>query len=191
MRSFAPLAFAAAVAAFPGGAPSGLKPSEPNPAGCQATYNGKFGISTVNVTSGKRSLDKRDAAVFQLKDGVLTDSANRIADVVANNQFQFDGPPAQAGAKYDAGFAICPNMTLALGPSTIFQACLSGTFYNIYYGNNAPQCHDVYIQIVPMGANGAPAPVPAMGSAGVMGDGQPTAGPGASQICKLLSSQFS
>ncbi|KAI5810367.1 hypothetical protein BZA77DRAFT_288014 [Pyronema omphalodes] len=82
-----------------------------------------------------------------LKAGRLTDSLGRIGSIVSNRQFQFDGPPAQAGAIYTAGWGICDDGALALGPSKVFWRCLSGHFYNLYDQNIAPQCEVIYLQV--------------------------------------------
>ncbi|KAM3551715.1 hypothetical protein MY1884_007587 [Beauveria asiatica] len=151
----AALGFAATVAAVPQGAPSGLKPEGSAPEGCTGTYNGKFEISIFKLAgSSKRSIEKRDcsgdkALVMDLKDGVLTDSKGRIGSIVSNYQFQFDGPPAQAGALYTAGFSTCQNGSLAIGPSTVFYQCRSGGFYNLYDRHWAEQCEPVEIVAMP------------------------------------------
>ncbi|ODQ62924.1 hypothetical protein WICANDRAFT_26623 [Wickerhamomyces anomalus NRRL Y-366-8] len=83
-----------------------------------------------------------------LKDSVLTDSAGRIGSIVANRQFQFDGPPPQAGAIYAAGWSITEDGYLALGDSDKFYQCLSGNFYNLYDENVADQCHEIKLEAV-------------------------------------------
>jgi hypothetical protein len=84
-----------------------------------------------------------------LENGILTDSQGRIGSIVANHQFQFDGPPSQAGAIYDAGWAVCANGYLALGSSEKFYQCRSGGFYNIYDKSIGSQCQQVMIEILP------------------------------------------
>ena len=79
-----------------------------------------------------------------LADGILHDSHGRIGYIASNYQFQFDNPP-QAGAIYTAGFSVCSNGSLALGGSTVFYQCLSGSFYNLYNENVAAQCSPVTI----------------------------------------------
>ncbi|KAM3506967.1 hypothetical protein MY11210_007340 [Beauveria gryllotalpidicola] len=151
----AALGLAATVAAAPQGAPSGLKPDGSAPEGCTGTFNGKFEISIFKLAgSSKRSIEKRDcsgdkALVLELNDSVLTDSKGRIGSIVSNYQFQFDGPPAQAGAIYTAGFSTCQNGSLALGPSTVFYQCRSGDFYNLYDRHWAEQCEPVEIVAMP------------------------------------------
>ncbi|KAK1471059.1 covalently-linked cell wall protein [Colletotrichum cuscutae] len=182
MRSFAiiPAALATLAVAMPQAA---LKPSASPPAGCSTSYTGNFGLTVVEL--GKRSLDKRGSCTgtgsldLTLKDGVLTDSQGRTGSIVANYQFQFDGP-AQAGAIYTSGFSVCSNGSLALGGSTTFYRCLSGDFYNLYDRHWAEQCSPIHLSALPCGAN---APVPSGQVVGttmvvttlvtVIGDGQP------------------
>jgi hypothetical protein len=84
------------------------------------------------------------ALACTLKDGVLKDPYNRIGSVVANYQFQFDGPP-QAGAIYTGGFSVCKNGSLALGDSAIWWRCMSGEFGNLYDRWIGDQCSEVRI----------------------------------------------
>lgn len=63
---------------------------------------------------------------MKLNNHVLTDSLGRIGSIVANRQFQFDGPPAQAGAIYTGGWSVCADGVLALGSSKQFYQCDSG-----------------------------------------------------------------
>lgn len=83
-----------------------------------------------------------------LKDSMLTDSKGRVGAIVANRQFQFDGPPPQAGSIYAAGWSITSDGKLALGDSDVFYQCKSGDFYNLYDENVAAQCEPVYLSIV-------------------------------------------
>lgn len=92
-----------------------------------------------------------------LHNGKLTDSKGHTGYIASNNQFQFDGPP-QAGALYTSGFSVCANGSLALH-SAVWYSCLSGDFYNLYDYNKAPQCFEVYLEVV--GSGGAtPAKTP-------------------------------
>ncbi|KAI5952103.1 hypothetical protein KGF57_004195 [Candida theae] len=86
--------------------------------------------------------------VIKLQDGVLTDSHGRIGAIVANRQFQFDGPPPQAGSIYAAGWSISSDGYLTLGDSKVFYQCLSGDFYNLYDENVAAQCNAVKLKII-------------------------------------------
>ncbi|KAG7809526.1 hypothetical protein KL921_003523 [Ogataea angusta] len=94
------------------------------------------------------SCKKEGALAMTLKDGILYDSDGRIGSIVANRQFQFDGPPPQAGAIYADGWSISPDGYLAIGNSTIFYQCLSGTFYNLYDQSIGGQCNEVYLKAV-------------------------------------------
>jgi hypothetical protein len=75
---------------------------------------------------------------------VLTDGWNRTGSVVANHQFQFDGPP-QAGAIYTGGFSVCQNKSLAIGGTTRWWNCLSGSFNNLYDEWIGEQCMEIRI----------------------------------------------
>ncbi|CEP21402.1 unnamed protein product [Cyberlindnera jadinii] len=83
-----------------------------------------------------------------LNGSVLTDSRGRIGSIVANRQFQFDGPPPQAGAIYAAGWSITTDGYLALGDSDVFYQCLSGSFYNLYDESIGDQCTAIHLEIV-------------------------------------------
>ncbi|KKA03246.1 hypothetical protein D499_0C01970 [Hanseniaspora uvarum DSM 2768] len=83
-----------------------------------------------------------------LEDGILKDSHDRIGSIVANRQFQFDGPTPQAGAIYAGGWSISPEGNLVLGEDDIFFQCLSGNFYNIYDEYVAEQCYPVNLQVL-------------------------------------------
>ena len=85
---------------------------------------------------------------MSIKDGILTDGKGRVGSIVANRQFQFDGPPPQAGALYAAGWSITPDGNLALGDQDVFYQCLSGDFYNLYDESIATQCHPVHLQAI-------------------------------------------
>lgn len=147
-----------------------LTPTASAPASCATDYAGSFEITPYKLASKRNVVvEKRDTLVLSLKGSVLTDAQGRIGDVVANHQFQFDGPPAQTGAIYTGGFSICSNNSLALGGSTIFYQCLSGSFYNLYDESIGNQCIPVELAVSPAG------------SASQAGDGQPTAASAASQ----------
>lgn len=82
-----------------------------------------------------------------LENSILFDSRGRIGSIVANDQFQFDGPTPQSGAVYTAGWSIYDGK-LALGQSTTFYQCLSGNFYNLYDISIGSQCIAVELEIV-------------------------------------------
>jgi len=84
-------------------------------------------------------------AKMTLKNGVLKDQSGRTGYIADNRQFQFDAPP-QAGAQLTAGYSLCKvgdASFLALGQSTTWWQCLSGSFFNLYDQNIAPQCNAV------------------------------------------------
>lgn len=81
-----------------------------------------------------------------LEKSILKDSKGRIGSIVANRQFQFDGPPPQAGAIYAAGWSISDG-NLAIGNSTTFYQCLSGTFYNLYDRSLGEHCKPVFLEV--------------------------------------------
>ena len=82
-----------------------------------------------------------------LSGGVLKDGKGRTGYIASNQQFQFDSPP-QAGAIYTSGFSVCGNGSLALGGSSIFYQCLSGTFFNLYSVSQGAQCNPVTINAI-------------------------------------------
>lgn len=82
-----------------------------------------------------------------LNDGILLDSHGRTGYIASNYQFQFD-KPAQSGAVYTSGWSVCGNGSLALGGSTTFYQCLSGSFYNLYTENWAAQCSPITIDVL-------------------------------------------
>lgn len=98
---------------------------------------------------------------MSLTDGELRDSKGRVGAIVANRQFQFDGPPPQAGTIYAAGWSFVPadvaglgekqsdtkegGFKLALGDQTTFYKCLSGDFYNLYDESIGAQCSAIEI----------------------------------------------
>ncbi|KAK6205157.1 uncharacterized protein RJT21DRAFT_13402 [Scheffersomyces amazonensis] len=89
-----------------------------------------------------------NSLAMTLNKSILTDSHGRIGSIVANRQFQFDGPPPQAGAIYAAGWSITNDGFLALGDADVFYQCLSGDFYNLYDENVAAQCEPVKLKII-------------------------------------------
>lgn len=89
-----------------------------------------------------------DSLTMTLKNTVLTDGKGRIGAIVANRQFQFDGPPPQAGSIFAAGWSITDSGLLALGNSAVFFQCKSGDFYNLYDQNVAAQCEPVHLSVI-------------------------------------------
>jgi hypothetical protein len=90
----------------------------------------------------------KNSLSMTIKGGELRDSKGRIGAIVANRQFQFDGPPPQAGSIYAGGWSVTKDGYLALGDSTEFYQCQSGDFYNLYDKNVAAQCGPVKLAVV-------------------------------------------
>ncbi|CAM9016876.1 unnamed protein product [Wickerhamomyces anomalus] len=117
----------------------------------------KSSESLAKATDSSKSSDDNVKAVscknpgslaLSLNGSVLTDSSGRVGSIVSNRQFQFDGPPPQAGAIYAAGWSITEEGVLALGDSDKFYQCLSGNFYNLYDENVADQCHEIKLEVI-------------------------------------------
>lgn len=150
-----------------------LTPTGSAPEGAATDFTSTFGIGVLTLaqdgstpTTSSAPVAKRDdqpdAATYikqyatksdgslslTLGQSVLSDEAGRIGSIVANRQFQFDGPPPQDGAIYAAGWSITPDGVLALGDQTTFYQCLSGNFYNLYDENVAEQCNQINLQVV-------------------------------------------
>ncbi|KAF1847062.1 uncharacterized protein K460DRAFT_363170 [Cucurbitaria berberidis CBS 394.84] len=170
MRSsgfLAPLFLAASSLAQ--GVQEGIAPSSGPPEGCETTAQGNFTIGTLKIGShhAKRETAQQaaDGALFcTVKDGVLRDQYGRTGSVVANHQFQFDGPP-QAGAIYTGGFAVCKNDSLAIGGTTRWWQCNSGPFYNLYDEWIGEQCEEIRIQIAFLDQPSSSSSTPASSSA--------------------------
>ncbi|TLS28551.1 hypothetical protein PpBr36_01434 [Pyricularia pennisetigena] len=155
--------FAAAVNAQ--GVTADISPPTKAPAGCQASFPGKFEVTVIPAKLAKRdgdsvlslrAIQKRKECghdgvlVVTLSNSVTKDALLRTGYIASNYQFQFD-QPAQAGALYTAGFSLCPNGLMALGNSTQFWQCKSGDFWNLYDRNWAPQCDPVVLKAMPCG----------------------------------------
>lgn len=142
----APLFFAATTLAQ--GVAEGIAPDSSAPEGCKTTVSGKFMIGTLeNPSLNKRESASNGDLLCTLEDGILHDQYGRTGSVVANHQFQFDGPP-QAGAIYTGGFSVCSNNSLAIGGTTRWWRCMSGNFGNLYDESIGGQCHEIRIQAV-------------------------------------------
>ncbi|KAF1922824.1 uncharacterized protein M421DRAFT_426449 [Didymella exigua CBS 183.55] len=129
----------------------GIAPSSPAPAGCETTVKGNFTISVENSFSARSKRETAQEAsdgalLCTLEDGILRDQYSRTGSVVANRQFQFDGPP-QAGAIYTGGFSVCQNNSLAIGGTTRWWRCMSGTFGNLYDESIGDQCSEIRIVV--------------------------------------------
>ncbi|CAO2655291.1 Nn.00g103550.m01.CDS01 [Neocucurbitaria sp. VM-36] len=162
----APLFFAATSLAQ--GVEEGIAPSESAPDGCETTAQGNFTIGTLKIESKAKRETAQEAAdgvlFCTLEDGILRDQYGRTGSVVANHQFQFDGPP-QAGAIYTGGFSICQNDSLAIGGTTRWWQCNSGAFNNLYDEWIGDQCEEIRIQIGFESTSSASSSMPASTSA--------------------------
>ena len=122
------------------------------------------------------------------------DNKQRTGYIASNNQFQFDAP-VQDGAIYTAGWSVCGNTSLALGPTTNFYRCLSGSFYNLYNTNDAKQCELVAIGAVPCGSGSLPSQSVAISASGgaapvtASSDGQPEPTGAASPVTQITDGQ--
>ncbi|ODV82328.1 uncharacterized protein CANTADRAFT_45249 [Suhomyces tanzawaensis NRRL Y-17324] len=85
---------------------------------------------------------------MNLSGGILKDAKGRVGAIVANRQFQFDGPPPQAGSIFAAGWSVTHDGNLALGSDDVFFQCASGDFYNLYDQNVAAQCTPVKLSVI-------------------------------------------
>ncbi|KAF8247796.1 hypothetical protein K440DRAFT_681476 [Wilcoxina mikolae CBS 423.85] len=139
----------------PDGVWDSIAPQGGPPAGCKSDSTFRFGMMPRLAPAGAvpsgpmmTICDDPNKLSMNLRNSKLTDKMGRIGSIVANRQFQFDGPPAQAGAIYTAGWSICPDdATLALGLSKEFWRCLSGDFYNIYDQSIGGQCQRIFLQV--------------------------------------------
>ncbi|PUU72347.1 hypothetical protein B9Z19DRAFT_1137918 [Tuber borchii] len=134
------------------GVPETIRPPGTSPQGCIDSYPETIGFkaadSPLAVSVVETHCIQPGSLRMSLQNGVLVDHHGRIGSIVANRQFQFDGPPAQAGAIYTGGWSICPDNSIALGPQKQFYACASGNFENIYDMMIAKYCQPIFINIV-------------------------------------------
>lgn len=115
----------------------------------QTSENVAAAAATEAPSSGiQQACIGNDNLAMTLKDSILRDGAGRVGAIVSNRQFQFDGPPPQAGSIYAAGWSITQDGLLALGEGTEFFQCKSGDFYNLYDQNVAEQCEPVHLSII-------------------------------------------
>jgi len=197
------LAAAGAVSAASSAYVETLSPTASAPAGCATSYSGSFEITVVKPST-KRSVEKRSTCsasgtlIATLTDGVLTDSEGRIGGIVSNGQFQFDGPPSQAGTIYNKGWSVCGNGSLALGDSAVFYQCLSGDFYNLYDVSTGAQCSEVLVDVLPCDSAAAgtaasaatDGQVTAASAAAQVTDGQVTAGSAVTAAAQITDGQI-
>lgn len=129
----------------------GIAPDASAPEGCKTTVETPFRIGTLENPTLNRRETAQEASdgelLCTLEDGILHDQYGRTGSIVANQQFQFDGPP-QAGAIYTGGFSVCGNDSLAIGGSTRWWRCMSGAFGNLYDQWIGDQCHEIRIQAI-------------------------------------------
>ncbi|KAI8686719.1 hypothetical protein NCS56_00332700 [Fusarium sp. Ph1] len=160
--SLAFLAFVASTFAAPQAVTEDIRPKSGPPKGCRESYDGTFEVTIYKSGKSKRDTQPRECngegvLVMTLKDGVLKDAQGRTGYISDSYQFQFDEPP-QSGSIFTAGFSVCSNGTLALGPSAVFWQCQSGDFYNLYDRHWAEQCSPVEFGIMPCGEGSKDAP---------------------------------
>ncbi|UPK96952.1 hypothetical protein LCI18_007887 [Fusarium solani-melongenae] len=160
--SLAFLALVASTFAAPQAVTEDIRPKSGPPKGCSESYDGTFEVTIYKSGKSKRGVQSRECngegvLVMTLKDGVLKDAQGRTGYISDSYQFQFDEPP-QSGSIFTAGFSVCSNGTLALGPSAIFWQCQSGDFYNLYDRHWAEQCSPVEFGIMPCGKGSKDAP---------------------------------
>ncbi|RSL56189.1 hypothetical protein CEP54_008981 [Fusarium duplospermum] len=160
--SLAFLALVASTFAAPQAVTEDIRPENGPPKGCSESYDGTFEVTIYKSGKSKRDTQPRECngegvLVMTLKDGVLKDAQGRTGYISDSYQFQFDKPP-QSGSIFTAGFSVCSNGTLALGPSAVFWQCLSGDFYNLYDRHWAEQCSPVEFGIMPCGEGSKDAP---------------------------------
>ncbi|KAF2743559.1 hypothetical protein M011DRAFT_471307 [Sporormia fimetaria CBS 119925] len=126
--------------------PEGIAPDAPPPAGCETSVPRPFTLGIKNLFRKRETAQEaaQTLLLVTLSDSILHDPTNRTGSIVANYQFQFDGPP-QAGAIYTGGFSVCENGSLALGESTRWWRCMSGEFGNLYDRWIGEQCSEVRI----------------------------------------------
>ena len=110
---------------LPQGVTEKIRPPGTSPPGCIDSYPDTFSFQFVDYpTPGIETQCRHERSLEMfLQNGILIDHLGRIGSIVANRQFQFDGPPAQAGAIYTAGWSLCPDNLLALGPQRQFYTC--------------------------------------------------------------------
>ena len=106
-----------------------IRPPGTSPPGCIDSYPGTFGFQPADHPTPvvETQCIQPRSLKMSLQNGLLVDHLDRIGSIVDNRQFQFDGPPAQAGAIYTGGWSLCPDNSIALGPQKQFYACASGS----------------------------------------------------------------
>ncbi len=122
-------------------------PAKPTETVASQIGDGQIQAPKVKRDSASVACKSESALALILNEGELKDAHGRIGAIVANRQFQFDGPPPQAGTIYAGGWSIAGE-SLALGNSTLFFQCLSGNFYNLYDQSIGEHCVPVTLQVV-------------------------------------------
>ncbi|PUU76059.1 hypothetical protein B9Z19DRAFT_992072 [Tuber borchii] len=127
-----------------------IRPPGTSPPGCIDSYPAAFSFELVDhPTPGvKTHCIKPRMLKMLLQHGLLTDHLGRIGSIVANRQFQFDGPPAQVGAIYTGGWSLCSDNLIALGPQRQFYGCASGDKEFLYDTMIAKYCRTIFLKIV-------------------------------------------
>lgn len=117
----------------------GIKPIDTKPPAdcdCVDTYAWRFGLRGRAASEGRPTStvpyqpveDALTILSVKLIVGGLFDRHSRVGGIVANRQFQFDGPPSQAGTIYNRGWALCKKgYFLTLGATERFWQCKSGS----------------------------------------------------------------
>lgn len=107
-----------------------------------------------NVTEPQSAVCEAPSIVLRLDNGILTDERNEIGGIVANRQFQFDGPPSQAGTIYNGGFNLMSDSSssssrwVAIGTNEVWWLCNSGGFANIYDMKIGDQCRPAKMHVI-------------------------------------------
>ncbi|PUU72341.1 hypothetical protein B9Z19DRAFT_1137928 [Tuber borchii] len=127
-----------------------ILPPGTSPPGCIDSYPGPFSFQPVDhPTPGIETHCMKPRTLRAvLQHGVLTDHLGRIGSIGANRQFQYDGPPAQAGAIYTGGWSLCPDNLIALGPQKQFYGCACGDKEYHYDMKIADYCRPIFLKIV-------------------------------------------
>lgn len=143
------LSFLHSSSAIPQGVYDIIVPPGDTLPGCVTSYTSPFGILAIEGPPRNggilRTCKSQTSLAMTLTNGVLIDSLGRIGSIVANRQFQFDGPPAQAGAIYTGGWSVCSDGSLALGASKQFYQCASSDCE--YLQSSVSTCFDGFTSL--------------------------------------------
>jgi len=99
-----------------------------------------------NSTAKFKRVKRDDTALLTctIKGDQLFDADGRTGYIASSRQFQFDAPP-QNGSIYTAGFSICDDDKLNLGNQSVWWACDSESYANIYDSKFASYCVGIYL----------------------------------------------